>query len=192
MAVCALISGRLSTRYGLRRTATAGIVLVLIGYVVLFLSLDADHYARGAIGLVIAGCGFGLLMTPLNGSTLSAAESEDYGAAASTTLMIRLLGMTVGISALTAFGIKRLQSLTDRIAPVVREPNESTASYLARQQQFIVDHAIPLSVQVLRETFLIAAVIALLALIPISLLAGRGPHLPALLKRSSSRASATD
>lgn len=192
MAICALISGRLSTRFGLRLTASAGILLVLIGYVVLFLSLDADHYERGAIGLVIAGCGFGLLMTPLNGSTLSAAESEDYGAAASTTLMVRLLGMTIGISALTAFGIRRLQTLTDRVGTVVRQPNESTAAFLARQQQFIIDHAIPLSVQVLRETFLIAAVIALLAIIPISFLAGRGPHARALLKRSSSSASATD
>lgn len=192
MAVGALVSGRLSTRFGLRLTASVGILLVLIGYVVLFLSLDADHYARGAIGLVIAGWGFGLLMTPLNGSTLSAAEAADYGAAASTTLMVRLLGMTVGISALTAFGIRRLQTLTDRVGTVVRQPNESTAAFLARQQQFIVDHAIPLSVQVLRETFLIAAIIALLAIIPISFLAGRGPHVPALLKRSSSSASATD
>lgn len=192
MAICSLLSGAASSRFGLRRTAAVGIALVLSGYVALYVSLDVDHYERGAIGLVIAGCGFGLLMTPLNGSTLSAAESEDYGAAASTTLMVRLLGMTIGISALTAFGVKRLQTLTDRIAPVVRQPNESTAVFLARQQQFIIDHAIPLSVQVLRETFLIAAIIALLAIIPISLLAGRGPHAPAMLERRSSSASATD
>ncbi len=75
--------------------------------------------------------------------------------------------MTIGISALTAFGVRRLQALTGRLEPVVPRPNEATSDFLARQQLFIEEHAIPLSILVVRETFLIAALLALLALIPI-------------------------
>jgi hypothetical protein len=63
-----------------------------------------------------------------------------------------------------------LQALTDRLDPVVQNPGESTAAFLVRQTEFIRDHAIPLSVQVVRETFLLAAILAGIAFIPIRLL----------------------
>ena len=98
---------------------------------------------------------------------------HDRGAAASTALVFRLLGMTIGISTLTAAGVARLQSLTDKVAPIVQGPDESTAAFLSRQQQYIQDHAIPLSIQVMQETFLAAALLAALAIVPILAMRGR-------------------
>jgi hypothetical protein len=85
--------------------------------------------------------------------------------------MFRLLGMTIGVSTLTALGVRRLQELTSRVEPIVRDPDESTASFLLRQREFIIDHAIPLSLQVIEETFLVAAVIAVVAALPLASLA---------------------
>ena len=79
--------------------------------------------------------------------------------------------MMLSLSALTSFGIHRLQSLSNRVDPIVRKADESTAEFFIRQTQFIQDVAIPLSVQVVRETFLLAAVIAALAIIPVYFLA---------------------
>jgi hypothetical protein len=81
--------------------------------------------------------------------------------------------MTVGISSLTSFGIYRLQRLSEAAPKIVRAPGETTADFLIRQSDYIQNVAIPLSVQVVRETFLLAGLIALLALIPVVFLRSR-------------------
>lgn len=167
IALFAFMSGQIAARIGTRRMTEGGVALTVIGFIALYALVDRDNLARMAIGLSIAGAGIGVLLAPLSDVALAEASAQDRGAAASTALVFRLLGMTLGISALTAVGVARLQSLTSRLEPVVRGQDESTAGFLERQHQFIEDHAIPLSVQVIQETFLAAAVIAALAIVPV-------------------------
>ena len=75
--------------------------------------------------------------------------------------------MTVGISTLTAIGVRRLQGLVGNLDLIVQLPNETTAEFFVRQTRFLEETVIPLTLQVVRETFLVAAGLALLALIPI-------------------------
>jgi MFS family permease len=152
---------------------TFGVMLTVVGFITLYALVDRDNIAKMAIGLVIAGIGIGLLLAPLSAVALDVSSERDRGAAASMALVFRLLGMTIGISTLTAAGVSRLQTLTGRLDPVVQKANESTAEFLSRQQQFIEDHAIPLSVQVIQETFLAAAALAALAIIPVMLIRRR-------------------
>ena len=49
-------------------------------------------------------------------------------------------------------------------------PSETTAEFFARQSAILYETVIPVSLQVVRETFLIAGVIALLALVPVWLM----------------------
>ncbi len=172
MAVLSLLGGFAVARRGERATAGAGLTLVAIGYVTIWIGMGQEDSRFVAMlpGLVLSGAGFGLVIAPLGASVINAAPPANRGIAAALTLVFRLLGMTVGISVLTAIGVRRLQSLTSRLDPIIQAPNEGTAEFLARQQQFIEDHAIPLSVQVLRETFLTAALLALIALLPVWLM----------------------
>ncbi|HWV36795.1 MAG TPA: hypothetical protein VNZ55_14260, partial [Thermomicrobiales bacterium] len=168
----------LSRRLGTQRVMLGGLLLAALGYGLLYPLLDGDHIALMIPGLIIAGCGLGLLIAPLTAIALDEAADADHGAAASTALVCRLLGMTLGISALTALAVKRLQTLTNRLEPVARQPDEATAAFLLRQQQFLENHAIPLSIQVVQETFLIAAAIALVATIPVLLISRRDQRRP--------------
>ncbi len=177
MAVLSLLGGFAATRRGERATAGMGLILVAIGYIALWIGMGQDDSRFVAMlpGLVLSGAGFGLVIAPLGASVINAAPAANRGIAAALTLVFRLLGMTVGISALTAMGVRRLQALTGRLDPIVQAPGEGTAEFLARQQRFIEDHAIPLSVQVLRETFLAAALLALIALLPVRLMRDSTP-----------------
>lgn len=160
-------------RYGERSTAAAGLLLVAIGYFFVWLGLRDEELGWMVPGLITAGGGFGLLIAPLGASAIESAPDSDRGIAAALSLVFRLLGMTIGISVLTALGVGRLQTLTGRLTTPRQEDGETTASFLVRQQQFILDHAIPLAVQVIRETFLVAAVLSLVALIPVYFLQSR-------------------
>lgn len=170
IAVFSLLSGPVAGRIGTFKMTLAGIAITTIGYGLLYAIVDSDNIWRMIAGLAVAGAGIGLLLAPLSAVALDDSDETNRGAAVSTALMFRLLGMTIGMSLLTAAGVYRLQVLTGRLDPIVQKTQESTAEYLARQQQFVEDHVIPLSVQVMQETFLAAAFLAALAIIPIFLM----------------------
>lgn len=174
MAALSFYGGMVVGRLGERNTAAVGLLLVAAGYALVWFGLRDEQLGWMVPGLLIAGGGFGLLIAPLGASAIEAAPDADRGIAAALSLVFRLLGMTIGISTLTALGVSRLQTLTGRLTTPRQEAGESTASFLVRQQEFIADYAIPLAVQVIRETFLVAAVLALAALVPISFLRRRG------------------
>jgi len=171
IAAASLAASMISRRIGALATMATGIALAATGSAMIGVLLDQDNTWTMAPGLVIGGVGIGLLLPALGTLPIQLAGGSERGAGASSALMFRLLGMTVGVSILTALGVRRLQTLTGRLEPIVREPDESTALFLTRQREFIIDYAIPLSLQVIGETFIAAAVIALVAAAPIALLA---------------------
>jgi len=173
MAALSFTGGVVARRRGEKWTAATGLVLVAIGYGLVWLGLRGGNYQWMLPGLALAGAGFGLVIAPIGATVLDAVPAADRGIAAGLTLVFRLLGMTIGISTLTSIGIHRLQTLTGRLETVVRRPGESTVEFLLRQNQFIEERVIPLSIQVIRETFLIAGLLALLAIIPVTFLGGR-------------------
>ena len=65
--------------------------------------------------LVMAGLGFGLVIPPIGISALSAAPSHYWGAAASLVTASRMVGMALGLAALSAWGIERFYSLTAHV-----------------------------------------------------------------------------
>jgi MFS family permease len=174
IALLSFAGGRIAARLGFRRTAAAGFVLVAIGYVALWFGLRNGLLMGMAPGLLVAGAGFGLVFAPIGATVIDAASDVDRGIAAAMTLVFRLLGMTIGISTLTAIAVRRLQGLVGDLSSVVQAPGESTADFLARQTALLYEIVLPISLQVVRETFLLAAAIALLGLIPISVFTRRG------------------
>jgi hypothetical protein len=169
MAALSFAGGVVASRFGGRRTAAGGLILVVLGYVVLWIGLRGDHYLRLIPGMLIAGTGFGLVAAPISGSVIDIAPARDRGVAAAFAILFRLLGMTIGISALTAIGVRRLQTLTSRGGPLLPKPGEGTGEFLVRQTIVIEGYAL----SVVRETFLIAAALALLAVVPIALMQSR-------------------
>jgi MFS family permease len=173
MAALSFAGGQLVRLRGERLTAAIGLALVAIGYVALWVGFRDRSYTAMIPGLAIAGAGFGLVIAPIGATTIEAAAASERGIAAGLTLVFRLLGMTIGISVLTSIAVRRLQTLVSRLDLPVRQPDESTAAFLLRQNEFITDRVIPLSLQVIRESFLIAGVLALVALVPISYISHR-------------------
>jgi MFS family permease len=174
VAALSFAGGRIAAREGSRLTTAVGLVLVSVGYGALWLGLRGGALTGMIPGLLIAGAGFGLVFAPIGATVIDAAPAADRGIAAAMTLVFRFLGMTIGISTLTAIAVRRLQGLVGDLEAVVQAPGESTAEFLARQTALLYETVLPLSLQVARETFLLAGAIALLGLIPTSVFAARG------------------
>lgn len=175
IAMASFLTGNIVERLGPEWTSRLGILLVVTGCGVQYVLLIGDILPTMVPGLALSGFGIGMLLPPLGAVILGVSSASDRGAAASSALMFRLLGMTIGVSAMTAAGVHRLQVLTGRLDPIVQRTGESTASFLNRQRIFIEDHAIPLSVLVIRETFAAAAIVAATLVVPLVMLRESDP-----------------
>ena len=175
MTVMAWQGGRMAARWGDRTTGIIGLCLAALGYAAAWALLDGDRLGLVSPALLVAGAGFGMVIAPIGSSALSVIPGAVRGLGAGLLMVARLLGMTIGISVLTSFGVQRLQMLTGGLEPIDPVPGETTGQFLVRQQRFIEEVAIPLGVRVVEETFLIAAVLTLAAIIPVTIMGEQYP-----------------
>jgi len=110
--VGALMGGWLAVRAGQRGSAAAG--LLLAGGAFVLMSGWDVHALDGAgltasLELAACGLGFGLVIAPLTTAVLDEAHGREHGVASSLVVLARTVGMVLAMSALTAFGLARLQ-----------------------------------------------------------------------------------
>ena len=75
-----------------------------------------DHWSA-SIPLVLTGLGFGAAIAPVNAALLASTHSEVHGVASALLVVARMVGMLVGISALTTIGLSRFYAVSADIPP---------------------------------------------------------------------------
>jgi EmrB/QacA subfamily drug resistance transporter len=102
LGISSPISGVATDRYGTRRIATLGLVLLFIGYMSLR-SLSTDTTALGyALRFVPIGLGFGTFQSPNNTAIMAAAPRQQMGVVSGMIAISRTLGQVIGIAILGA------------------------------------------------------------------------------------------
>src|SRR5262245_1052033 len=119
--------------------------------------------------LALGGLGFGLLLAPLAAAAIGWAGPSRAGVAASLVVLTRMLGMMIGLSALTSYGLGRFNALVRGLPLPLPRPAE-TAEALARRQADYLQAVQAATVAVFHDLFLAAALLCLLALLPALLL----------------------
>lgn len=123
LPVGAVVGGYLTRRFGAGVVAAAGMLTAAAGFVWMTTwDVDTlDHFVSN-IPLVLCGFGFGLALPPVNAAVLASTRDEVHGLASAMVVVARMVGMLVGISALTAIGLRRYYShLEDHPLPSARE-----------------------------------------------------------------------
>ena len=160
MAVTAWIGGQLTERLSYRPVTLIGLLFCTAGMGLMgWLWLVDTPYLNMASHLVVLGVGFGLVIAPIGTAVINAAPEDQRGIASSLVIVLRLMGMSVGLSGLTAWGLYRFEILR-KLIDLPNLPLSDPA-----YQQALADGLTKVTVEVLTETFLVSAGVALLALL---------------------------
>jgi MFS family permease len=161
MAIASVAGGWLCERFGYRLPTWLGLVLIGGAFLLMGTSWQVDiRYPQMASHLAMAGAGFGLVIAPTATAVVDAVVAEQRGIASALVIVLRLLGMTIGLSALTAWGLHRFNVLGRAELPSFTDP-----AYM--------DSLTHITAQVLRETFLISGIVSLITFVPAGMLRGR-------------------
>ena len=161
----AVAGGVLVMRLGANTLTVVGLALVALG---LFL---ASGWELGVsdpeltVHLLIAGFGFGLVIAPITAHALGSVGEDYRGTAASLVVVSRMMGMTLGLAAISAWGVGHFQTLTAGLEFPLPQAGEATSVFEARA----VDYSANLNaagLKLFQRFFLVTAVISLIAILP--------------------------
>ena len=124
------------------------------------------------VHLAIAGLGFGLLIAPIALAATDSVGEGNRGTAASMVTAMRIVGMTLGLATLTAWGADRFEGL----APASQWPFQLSGETVAQFEQRLLDYQSGVTdagLTLFNEFFLIAAILCLVAMLPAATMAWR-------------------
>ncbi|MEM6281024.1 MAG: MFS transporter [Chloroflexota bacterium] len=164
MALATVPGGWLADRIGYRNTTLLGLSMAAVGFLFIWQTWEigiSNTYI--IIHEAIVGIGLGLTFAPISASVINAADDRDRGIASALVLVLRLVGMTVSVSALTTYSLGEVNRIAD--ATLGPEAAADIFAYAATYAE--------IAVTVLAQLGLIGAVVALVALVPAAFLQGR-------------------
>lgn len=164
--VGAVVGGWLADYIGYRATAIVGFLVACGGYFLVSRWPVDPSNLRMTLDLFVSGFGFGLVVGPI-GATVTSASGNRWMATGSALVTVsRMVGMVIGLSVLSSWGVRRFNSLSADInIPIVRPSGLTDAQWQAVQDSAsaALDQALH---TVFSNFFLIAAIIIGLGVIP--------------------------
>ena len=183
-AVGALVSGLALRALGLRVTTFVGLIASIAALARMAAWTPDTPIGDVAAWLALFGVGFGLTVTPRSAAAVAALGEQAYGIASATVTVARMIGMAIGLAALTAFG----STVIDQLWAQVLATPDAYKAYIPealRDRAFndgLVVNALEAwasgeAARILVGVFLVAAAVMAVAVIP-ALGLGRGSSNP--------------
>jgi MFS family permease len=158
LPVGAVLGGYLATWLGYQRTTALGMLVAAAGFFMMsFWSADIADPAF-SLNLLLTGLGFGLVIAPISAAVINAVADTQRATASALLVVMRLVGMLIGVALLTSRG---LGSFYQQAGTIPLDSPEFRKMVTG------------LEVSTFSDTFVAAAVVCLIAVVP-ALLIGRG------------------
>ncbi len=156
MSLASYVGGRVTESRWYRPPVLIGLALSAAAFFMMGYGWEVTtNYWTVAWQLAILGAGFGLVMAPTTAAVVDAAPPDRRGTAASLVMVFRLIGLSVGLSGLTAWGLRRFNQLRTQIdLPPITDPDYAAAATKASAE---------LTTAAMTETFVAAGVLIIIA-----------------------------
>jgi MFS family permease len=161
MALASIPGGMLTSRVGYRIPTAGGLLLASIGFALGWTWHPETPQTVIALHLGLAGTGLGLTAAPISTAVINAVKAHERGVGAALVLVMRLIGMTLGTSLMTGYGLRRLTGL-------IIEARDVAGGQIEADQFFDITREA--TTRTINEMLVIAALVCAAALIPAMLL----------------------
>jgi hypothetical protein len=158
----AFAGGWLVARLGARQVAAGGVAVMVAGLLMMSRWTPEVGGLLITLGTAVTGLGFGLVLPPISTTALETTVTARFGVAAAISTTLRMVGMILGLAALTSWEINRFQQLFARLRAAPLAP-ECSLDCQVEHLKVAVQQA---SAQAMAEAFIVAAVVAGIALLP--------------------------
>jgi MFS family permease len=114
LPVGAVVGGYLTRALPSGVVAAMGMACAAVGFWAMS-GWDADqlhHHLSSGTVLALTGLGFGLALAPVNAALLASTDAAVHGVTSALLVVSRMVGMLVGISALTTIGLRRYYAVS--------------------------------------------------------------------------------
>ena len=181
LPIGALLGGWIATKVGDRAVAFTGLLIAAAGYwliskwpvdvlaarhdltLISLPTLDTD--------LAIAGLGLGLVIGPLTSATLRVVPAAQHGIASAAVVVARMIGMLVGIAALSAWGLYRFNQHLQSLPPSQGADNTLAGRLAAEAARYREAYVMQYG-----EIFAITAIVCVVGALLGLLISGRSEH----------------
>ncbi len=180
LPVGALLGGLLTQRLSAGLIAAAGMLLAAGGFWLMAgWGFESLQQLSSSAVLALTGLGFGLALAPVNAALLSSTAASVHGVTSALLVVSRMVGMLVGISALTTIGLRRYYAVQVDIPA----PNDVCGGISTRCAEYtrMIETA---GIEQLQAIFIGAAVCAVVAAVA-ALITFRGAPTRAVAARQA-------
>lgn len=120
LPVGAIVGGYLTRRVRPELLTAVGLMLAAVAFWQMSnWTTDSLNHLPADLALVTAGFGIGLTIAPVNSRLLDSTQPAEHGLASAFLVVARMIGMLVGISVLTAIGLRRFYLAESEIPDLV-------------------------------------------------------------------------
>ena len=121
LPVGAVLGGYAIRRFSPGLVTAIGMLLAATGFVLMTRwGLTTIEEPIANVALITGGLGFGLALAPVNAALLAHTDDDVHGVASAFVVVSRMVGMLIGISALTTIGLRRYYA-EQKVVPPVQE-----------------------------------------------------------------------
>ncbi len=120
LPVGAVVGGYLIRTRSAGMVTAVGMAMSAVGFAIMSRwDLDTlDSHVSSTATLLLCGFGFGLALAPVNAAILASTDPDVHGVSTAMVVVARMVGMLVGISALTTIGLHRYYAKQDDLQSV--------------------------------------------------------------------------
>ena len=171
-AIGALGSGYLVRPMGVMIPSLAGLVAEVAGLLIVATAKPDSPLVLLCAGLALFGLGFGVTVTARTTGVLESLGRRAYGVGSAALTVARMLGMAIGVAALTVLGSNRIESLSVVLTNQAARDAVLPPALQGRplEDYLVVDAlerwAAQQADQILSVLFVVAAIVTAIAILP--------------------------
>lgn len=170
--VGAILGGWLCGRLSCRLVGVLGLIFTAAGFYLMSRWPISVDWTQITISTMTAGLGFGLVVAPLSTTALKAVRTSQAGQGAAIVTALRMVGMILGLAALTSWGLAYFKQLAAQFPSL---PLGASSAQFAQWTHNYATHLVQSAHTVYSSIFFMTMILSLIAIVPAIFLWGNKP-----------------